>query len=302
MFYRGESDSRVDEPFREWYGNLGEIRSLVHCPILLITATANKAARVKLRTKFSMKNFHEIVDNPDRDNIKLFVRKFKSTMPLGDLFYFLIKLLKEKGEKCDRYLIFCPSIKSCSDVYSCFRLEGINSEYIEMFHSKTIEQVKENIKTDMQKPDGRIRVLSATSAAGMGVNYKGVNNIIHFGPPKDMDAFVQQLGRAGRENNATAMAILLFNGRQCKKLDSDMQAYIDNKLICRRQSMLSAYNAKPSPNRVKHLCCDICECKCGKEECNDFEHLYNTSALEPPEFSSESDSDCDLFSDDEFFD
>ena len=65
--------------------------------------------------------------------------------------------------------------------FSTFRLEGVNINSLEMFHSKTIEQVKENIKTDMQNPDGRIRVLTATSAAGMGVNYKGVNNI-PFGP------------------------------------------------------------------------------------------------------------------------
>nr|XP_022310227.1 uncharacterized protein LOC111115690 [Crassostrea virginica] len=71
----GESGAGGDEPFRAWYGKIGEIRSLVQCPILLMTATANKAARADLKRKFALNNCHEIIDNPDRDNIKLFVKK-----------------------------------------------------------------------------------------------------------------------------------------------------------------------------------------------------------------------------------
>lgn len=301
FLFRGESDSKYDEPFRAWYGRLGEIRSLLQCPILLITATANKAARVALRKKFALQDFHEIIDNPDRGNIKLFVNKFKSSVPLGKLFYFLINLLNEKQENCERYLIFCQSIKSCSDIFTAFRLEGVNTNLIEMFHSKTVEAVKEKIKMNMQDPDGQIRILIATSAAGMGVNYKGVNNVIHFGPPKDMDSFVQQLGRVGRESNQHAMAMLLYNGRQCRNLDSDMKSYIQSENIFRRGVMLAAYNAKPLPDCVKHLCCDNCtgSCKCGSGDCGTFEHLYNKVKL--PEFSSESESDSDD-NDSEFFD
>ena len=61
-----------------------------------MTATANKAARADLKRKFALNNCHEIIDNPDRDNIKLFVKKVKSTVPIADLFFFLIKLLREK--------------------------------------------------------------------------------------------------------------------------------------------------------------------------------------------------------------
>lgn len=42
-FFRGESSSE-ENPFRSWYGRLGEVRSLVECPVILKTATANAAA------------------------------------------------------------------------------------------------------------------------------------------------------------------------------------------------------------------------------------------------------------------
>jgi superfamily II DNA helicase RecQ len=159
--------------------------------------------------------------------------------------------------------------------------------------SLPIQAVKEKIKMNMQDPDGQIIILVATSATGMGVNNKGVNNVIHFDPPKDMDSFVKKLGRAGRESNQHAMAMLLCNGRQCRNLDGDMKCYIESENICRRGVMLAAYNATHLPDRVKHLCCDNCtgSCKCGSGDCGTFEHLYNKVKL--PEFSSGSESDSD---------
>lgn len=65
-----------------------------------------------------------------------------------------------------------------------------------MLHSCTTDQVKDAIRQDMENKDGHIRVLIATSAAGMGVNHKSVDNVIHYGPPKDLDGFIQQLGLA----------------------------------------------------------------------------------------------------------
>ena len=111
------------EPFRVWYSKLGEKRSLIECPVLLITATANKSARREMQKKFCMKDCHEIVQNPDRENIKLFVHKFKSTVLLCDTFYCMIHLIKQERELCERFLIFCPSIKTCSELFSALKME-----------------------------------------------------------------------------------------------------------------------------------------------------------------------------------
>uniref|UniRef100_K1QIZ9 Scavenger receptor class F member 2 n=1 Tax=Magallana gigas TaxID=29159 RepID=K1QIZ9_MAGGI len=83
-------------------------------------------------------------------------------------------------------------------------------KHVDMFHSQSPDTVKEKIKEDMSVESGNIRVLVATSAAGMGVNFRSVKYVINYGPPKDMDGFVQQFGRAGRDGGV-AMALLLFN-------------------------------------------------------------------------------------------
>lgn len=292
--FRGESDTEM-EPFRVWYSKLGEIRSLIQCPILLITATANKSARKEMQKKLCMTDCHEIVQNPDRENIKLFVHRFKSTVSLSDIFYFLIYLIKKDRELCERYLIFCPSIKACSEVFSVLRLElGHLIQYVDMFHSQSPETVKEKIKEDMGVEDGKIRVLVATSAAGMGVNFKSVKYVINYGPPKDMDGFVQQFGRAGRDGGF-AMALLLFNGKQCRKLDDDMKTYVTNKEICRRDVILSAYKSNSNPDRVKHLCCDLCDitCKCNGSDCSNNNFVHPFYKFKIPVCSSESDNGSD---------
>lgn len=76
-----------------------------------------------------------------------------------------------------------------------------------MFHSKTSEKMKDKIRKDMNT-DGTIRILVCTKAAGMGVNFHGVNNIIHFNLPRQMDTFVQQMGRADRDGGQSHNLIL----------------------------------------------------------------------------------------------
>jgi len=298
---RGEAEAG-ETAFRGWFGKLGEVRSLLECPILLITATANKSARTKLQRQFCMKDCAEIIDNPDRSNIKLFVANHKSTQPLDETFSFLTQSLKEQKQDCDRVIVFCTSIKTCSDLFTMLRLElGCHIRYVEMYHSSTTDSVKEDVKKDLANALGMIRVLIATSAAGMGVNFSGVTSVVNYGPPKDMDTFIQQIGRAGREGTQ-ATAVLLYNAKQCKDLDSDMKKYVSNSSQCRRKVLLSAYNVESEATLVKHACCDICAKTCSCEvECPDIKHPYFEIASQT-EFSNSSESDAsdgieNLFSD-----
>ncbi|XP_056001114.1 ATP-dependent DNA helicase RecQ-like [Ostrea edulis] len=277
----GESTMHI-QAFREWFSRTGEIRSLISCPALVITATASKEARKLIRKRLALNNCVDIIDSPDRENIKLFLEKIKNTVPIEVTFGWLLKDLSLEKKDCTRTLVFCSSIKTCADIYTAFLmvLDKSVMEYVNMFHSCTSETVKEKIRQDMNDENGTIRVLIATSAAGMGVNYKGINNVVHYGPPKDMDSFVQQLGRAGRDG-CQALHLLIYNSRHTHKLDSDMKNYIENKDKCRRLQMLQSYDSLPNGKGIKHLCCDICSQKCDCEDkcCLQFQHpfhLYKT--------------------------
>ena len=48
------------------------------------------------------------------------------------------------------------------------------------------------------KESGVQRVVVATSALGMGINFQNVEYVIHYGPPHSVTEMIQQSGRAGR--------------------------------------------------------------------------------------------------------
>ena len=156
------------------------MRSLIECPALVITATASRAARKKIKKRLAMIRSTDIVENPDRPNIKLFVQKVKSSALLSSTFSWLIEAVRLEKQQTGRVLVFCPSIKLCGELYTLFRMEldKLTLSHVDMYHSCTTENVKEKIRNDMEQSNGNIRILIATSAAGMGVNYKSVNQIV----------------------------------------------------------------------------------------------------------------------------
>ena len=67
-----------------------------------------------------------------------------------------------------------------------------------MFHSSTSDATKQIILESLSKPDGTIRVVFATTALVMGVNFVGLRATIHYGAPRSLDDYFQESGRTGR--------------------------------------------------------------------------------------------------------
>ena len=55
-----------------------------------------------------------------------------------------------------------------------------------MFHSSTSDANKQIILESLSKPDGTVRVVFATKALGMGVNFVGLRATIHYGAPRSL--------------------------------------------------------------------------------------------------------------------
>ena len=73
-----------------------------------------------------------------------------------------------------------------------------DNRLFEMYHSNTADHNKQVIMQSMSKKDGIVRVVFATMALGMGVNFVGLNTTIHYGAPRQIDGYFQESGRAGR--------------------------------------------------------------------------------------------------------
>ena len=68
-----------------------------------------------------------------------------------------------------------------------------------MFTSCTENSLKYKIVQSFVDSHSNLRVVVASSAFGMGLDCECVREIIHWGPSKDIDSYVQESGRAGRD-------------------------------------------------------------------------------------------------------
>ena len=147
------------------------------------------------------------------------------------------------------------------------------SSMVEMYHSRIDELNQENIVADLAKSDGNIRILISTIAYGMGVNCQGVRTIIHYGPSRNIEAYHQENGRAGRDTPALCTAVMLYSNVMLKYCDDDIKEYAHNNTLCRRAALLLHFDANLSdlekPGKP-HECCDVCQrsCKCNGDSCS----------------------------------
>ncbi|XP_062574182.1 uncharacterized protein LOC134236018 [Saccostrea cucullata] len=268
----GEGD-KEHEAFREHFSHIGELRAICPAPsvpIVALTATSGPLQRRKIMKSLCFRASETVIisESPDRKNIKISSMCIPNNSEIEEVFGWLFNEFENKKETLPRHIIFAESITDVSKIYSIFRKRIGKSELYEMFHSKTVDSKKEEIRSDMTK-EGKIRVLICTNSAGMGVNFHGVHNIIHYGLPREMDTLVQQMGRAGRDGiSSHELIIYKCHKGQLKRVEEELvQLVKDSK--CRREILCSSYGSKLEKVIPVHTCCDICEklCKCELDVC-----------------------------------
>jgi ATP-dependent DNA helicase RecQ len=273
----GQADKKKDKKiFRVAYGKLRDLRSYVPgVPYLALTATASVKTRLRFQKHLGLKSPHLIIKTPDRPNIKMSVRHVTDASCMD----FVIDDLAATQLQCPRTIIYCKTIKDCTELYARFdKLLDKNgytsatmnskSRLFCMYFHDTLESKKRYILEDLLKDHGHYRVVIATNALGMGVDIKNANRIIHFGPPRDIEDYMQEMGRAGR-TGADAEALLFYKSLHLLGSSDEMRTFVKNDTTCRRQILIGHFVNSDEcirPN-IAHQCCDICEqtCDCGEE-------------------------------------
>lgn len=260
--------------FRESYSKLYELRSLApNVPVVALTATATKLTRDTILSLLHMEHAMEITESPNKLNVAYVVQYMDKDTELDLYFDWLADELRQFREKSERTIIYCQTIRQCGMLYATIKallgkdiFIGINRSkdvLVEMLHSCTPEANKENILESFQSENGTVRLLIATIAFGMGVDCKGVHRVIHFGPSKNVEAYVQETGRAGRDGHQS-IAYIIYNGVMLNHIDSHMQSFVNTK-DCRRKTLLNHFEQVSNYPDEMHNCCDNCAalCECG---------------------------------------
>ena len=109
-------------------------------------------------------------------------------------------------------------------------------------------------------------MLFATSALGMGVDAPYVTNIIHITPPSSLEAYMQEIGRAGR-TGLSSCATLYYNNSDIannkKHVEESMKSYCRSEDTCQRKLLLDYFGFSSVQQKG---CCCICDGKFKRTE------------------------------------
>ena len=182
-----------------------------------------------------------------------------------------------KGGKTEKTIVYCQTIKQCFLIYGLLKsmigqcMYNASSEcpVLEMLHSCTPDANKEAVLQSFRREDGLILVLVATIAFGMSVDCKGVHRTIHFGPSKNVEAFMQETGRAGRDGKPS-ISYLLYKGLLLNHVEKDIKECLKTK-ECQRKTLLKHFGSENfTASDPLHNCCDNCasRCNCNTADCS----------------------------------
>ena len=121
----GSSSKCTAAPFRIWYGNLGELKSLTasNVPSIILTATASLSTKRDIFRALNLNQSSSFImeHSPERPNVQFSVRYLNKNLPVSSIFSTLIDDLRSKNVSCERTMIFCQTRKQCALVYSAFK-------------------------------------------------------------------------------------------------------------------------------------------------------------------------------------
>jgi ATP-dependent DNA helicase RecQ len=220
------------ETFRPSYLELKEIvKKLAPQQITAFTATASPKIMDRLtHILFDGKKPHVVMGNPDRPNISY--NAFPTLHKIHDLQTLLTHSVTLPA------VAFCSSRKRC-EYYAWEMKRRLPNLAVRYYHAGLDRRERE--ATEQWFFDSEKALLIATSAYGMGVDKKTIRTVIHIDPSNDVESFLQESGRAGRDGLPATSILLLQIGStssQSTSPKSILTTIFTQTSQCRRDLLL----------------------------------------------------------------
>ncbi len=252
--------SQWGHDFRPDYLRIGELRRALDVPLAAFTATADAETRAEIVTRlFDDQPPETFLRGFDRPNLSLAFEV--KNQPRTQILSFAAARKGQSG------IVYCGTRAKTETLAKALREAGHNACH---YHGGMDPADRRVVETRFAQEDGLIVV--ATVAFGMGVDKPDIRWVAHADLPKSIEAYYQEIGRAGRDG-APADTMTLFGPDDIRfrrqQIDEGL-APADRKSAdhgrlnallglaeatgCRRQVLLSYFGENPEPCGN----CDLC--------------------------------------------
>lgn len=267
--------------FREFRGVGKALRTdtiLSNIPILALTATAVPRVQKDICDSLHLYNPFVSRQSLDRSNLQISVLK-KNGVPhaMNDL----VSSLNSPGVRSSKQstIVYAPT-RSQVDELTLYLQNNVQKEEengvrIEAYHAGLSQDARNQAHTKFLT--GFTTVIVATVAFGMGIDKPDTRRVIHFGCPKTLEEYYQQIGRAGRDGLPAECTMYVsesdfdryktdfylggLSGTARQATEASMAAlrvYSLDVETCRRKALLSYFKETPA---FGERCgtCDACK-------------------------------------------
>ncbi|MGB3614571.1 MAG: ATP-dependent DNA helicase RecQ, partial [Elainellaceae cyanobacterium] len=175
--------------FRADYLELDTVIDALGRPtVLALTATASPLVRQEIVERLRLRNPMEVIRGFDRPNIHLDVQQFYDDAEKRPT-------LVEAVIKADLPgIIYVATRKATEAIAALLSKEGIKAA---AYHAGMSDGDRETVQSQFM--EDKLEVIVATTAFGMGIDKPNVRFVFHHDIPGSIDAYYQEIGRAGRD-------------------------------------------------------------------------------------------------------